>query len=179
MKRIMPHIRFEAKLKKNGERGCWLWRGATNSAGYGRMMCGSRRDGSRHQEAVQRFAYRFYTGPIPDGSVVYAKCQQRTCANPLHLRVATRQEMIRLAVKRGTWIQGAHLPALASHPGERNGRARLKDEMVRKIAESLARNEQPKNLAKQYGVTVSHISAIRHHRTRKYIFESPETEEDA
>lgn len=68
--------------------GCWLWLGAINHDGYGRL----RIDG--HSWFVHRLAYEILVGPIPKGLELDHKCRVRCCANPGHLEPVTHHENI-------------------------------------------------------------------------------------
>lgn len=56
--------------------GCWLWLGAVNHAGYGRI---------RASLKAHRLSYQLFIGEIPEGYHVHHKCKVRCCVNPEHL----------------------------------------------------------------------------------------------
>ena len=68
------------------ENGCWVWPGAKQPNGYGRITVGGR------ARFVHRVAYVEFVGPIPDGLVVDHVCRNRACFNPEHLRCCTQGE---------------------------------------------------------------------------------------
>ena len=83
------------------ETGCWLWRGAKNSRGYGQMavrVAGRQRPLSR---SVHRIVAELSFGAIPDGMYVCHHCDVRACANPDHLYVGTAKSNAADAVRRG------------------------------------------------------------------------------
>jgi hypothetical protein len=123
------HQRFESMIDQAGK--CWLWKGCKKD-GYGYMMTGSRSDGTRRKIAAHVFSYRYYNGPIPPGMVVYRKCTTTGCVNPEHLRVGTRGDMVRMALKHGTWKQGNAL-SFPNTAGENNGRSKLTNDQRRAI----------------------------------------------
>lgn len=47
--------------------GCWIFLGATNTSGYGRVVVGSKRDGSNRQKYVHRITSRTVSGQSPQG----------------------------------------------------------------------------------------------------------------
>ena len=88
-------IRFWAKVDKRGPIECWNWL-ATTRWGYG--MIGR---GGHHSETLcaHRFSYELLVGPIPSGMVLDHICHNRACVNPAHLRLATRKQNNRNAIR--------------------------------------------------------------------------------
>lgn len=81
------------------EHGCWIFKGATNSRGYG-LVCSGRKGKSI---LTHRLAVIVRDGSIPDGMTVDhqchdaqtcapATCQHKRCVNPEHLKVMTIAE---------------------------------------------------------------------------------------
>lgn len=64
---------------------CWIWHGATDSGGYGRLT----RKGVNFSS--HRYAYEFLIGPIPSGLLLDHLCRVRLCVNPIHLEPVTRK----------------------------------------------------------------------------------------
>lgn len=78
--------RIQKRLDKTGD--CWLWTGALNGYGYGRI---------RSQYVlyrIHRVAYEATVGPIPHGQPLDHLCRVRHCANPAHLEPVTEQENV-------------------------------------------------------------------------------------
>lgn len=71
------------------DKGCWVWLGSVNGAGYGQH--GQKRTG------VHRIAYELWNGPIPRGVQVDHKCRVRCCVNPEHLRLLSPSANTRVA----------------------------------------------------------------------------------
>jgi hypothetical protein len=70
--------------------GCWIYLGHIDKKGYGRIVVGSRSDGTRVQgERVHRVVYKERVGPIPEGldidHVRARGCVSRACCNTDHL----------------------------------------------------------------------------------------------
>lgn len=77
------------------EGGCWIWYGAMDSQGYGRVTF--RVDGRRVWTGAHRAFYEGFVGPIPEGLDLDHLCRVRACVNPAHLEPVTRS----VNLKRG------------------------------------------------------------------------------
>ena len=88
--------RFVEKIEvAEGKPGCWLWKGAVGSDGYGRL----RRRGVTY--SAHRFAYELFKGPIPEGLCVMHRCDVPHCVNPTHLVVGTKADNSRDMLRKG------------------------------------------------------------------------------
>ena len=74
------------------ENGCWLWQGAQNGDGYGKVWLNSR------YSLTHRVAYEVAVEPIPDGYQIDHLCRVRGCCNPAHLEAVTPLENHRRGV---------------------------------------------------------------------------------
>jgi hypothetical protein len=85
--------------------GCWLWigTGRTNPSGleYGRLVFGSRSDGSRRSVSAHRLSYTAFKGEIPTGMNVLHKCDVPFCVNPDHLFLGTQGENMQDCLMKG------------------------------------------------------------------------------
>lgn len=82
--------RFWSKVDQAaGPDGCWHWKGATNSWGYGYFRVG------RHMLRAHRVAYTLTHGGITAGLYVLHSCDIRGCCNPAHLREGTQAENVK------------------------------------------------------------------------------------
>ncbi len=84
-----PLERFLRKIQPI-ESGCWLWQGALNGSGYGRLGV------DYHLVRAHRFSYEHFIGLIPSGMEPDHLCRNRACVNPDHLELVTsRQNTLR------------------------------------------------------------------------------------
>jgi len=94
--------RWEAKVNKTSESGCWEWTGAKYRKNYGHF----RRfiDGSWVMYKAHRFSYeQFKNGgkKLEKHLCVCHTCDNPSCVNPEHLFVGTIQDNINDKVKKG------------------------------------------------------------------------------
>ena len=78
--------KFEDKINKNSNTGCWIFTGSCSANGYGKI-CVRYKTISTH-----RYSYIKYVGPIPEGLLVLHKCDTPSCVNPEHLFLGTQSD---------------------------------------------------------------------------------------
>lgn len=113
--------RFAPRLIPEPNSGCWLWTGATDELGYGKLMY------RRRKLRVHRVSYELHYGSIPDGLLVCHRCDTRLCANPEHLFLGTIKDNMDDKIKKGrqnapskisdrqaTWALNCGLSAIAA-----------------------------------------------------------------
>jgi len=83
--------RFHAQHLPEPNSGCWLWIGATDTCGYGRIRI------SGKQISAHRASFIHSRGGIPEGTEIDHTCTIRACVNPVHLEPVTH----RINVLRG------------------------------------------------------------------------------
>ena len=92
--------RFEAKVVKNKETGCWDWAGSASSHGYGQIYCKGK------NWRAHRFSYMIYKGEIPEDKVLMHECDNKLCVNPSHLKAGTQADNIADMVAKGRQAKG-------------------------------------------------------------------------
>lgn len=86
------------------DRGCWNWRGATNSNGYGCIGAQGK------VQLTHRVSYELHVGPISDGLQIDHLCRNRICINPAHLDPVTAAEHAKRSLRaRATHCINGHL----------------------------------------------------------------------
>ena len=76
--------RFRRYVEKTD--GCWLWTGYVTNVGYGRLNL------HRQPTYAHRAMWEHKRGPIPDGMEIHHICGVKTCVNPQHMTLVTREE---------------------------------------------------------------------------------------
>lgn len=76
------------------EDGCWIWQGARQPEGYGRIKVRGRMD------MAHRLAYRLAKGAIPAFFQIDHLCFTPSCVNPDHLEAVTAAENVSRSVLR-------------------------------------------------------------------------------
>lgn len=142
--------RFWAKVDKKD--GCWIWTGATLSAGgYGSIRV------DKKSTRAHRLAYELTRGPIPPNTLLRHTCDNPKCVNPDHLLLGTHRENTKDAIERGQ-----------HQVGERSVLSILSTEAVTTIRAAISAGVPGRYLAKQFGVSESLISKIKLNKKRKY-----------
>lgn len=142
--------RFWSKVKITTSNECWEWQGFKKH-GYGKFEM----DGKIHQ--AHRIAYLLQDNHIPKGLFVCHHCDNRSCMNPEHLFLGTRQDNIDDCVNKNR-----------HHHGETHTNAKLSTLDIADIREFLNIGIKPKVLAQFYHVGRPHIYNIKNFRKRQH-----------
>ncbi len=96
--------RFWPKVDREADGGHWIWTGAHDHHGYGRIQRGGRAGGILK---AHRVAYELVVGPIPEGLEIDHLCRVSSCVNPAHLESVTHLTNMRRGIAaRATCRQG-------------------------------------------------------------------------
>lgn len=109
---IYPHPTVEERLIRGRdeiEEGCWEWKRATNSMGYGVLTVNYR------TAYAHRLAWEMENGPIPDGALVLHRCDNPRCVRPDHLFLGTHADNMADMTAKGRHRYGENRPSLAGH----------------------------------------------------------------
>lgn len=139
--------RFWEKVDKTDS--CWLWTAATNRKGYGifsvaRMTCA----------LAHRVSWKLEHGSDPVGVLLHT-CDTPNCVRPSHLVDGTIEQNNKDMAAKGR---------AARRPGELAPWAVLKQHQVDRIR-AMKGTVRQVDLAAEYGVSRSHISAIQRGKT--------------
>lgn len=109
--------------------GCWIWLGAIDSLGYGRLK-------SPLGRLAHRASFIVHGGPVPPHDL-HHKCATPTCVNPDHLVAVTRSEHMALEptvrtngnrgkshCKYGHPLEGANVRVSTSPDGKKHRECR-------------------------------------------------------
>lgn len=130
---------------------CVEWPYASAS-GYGVVWTGTRMNN------VTRLSCEGAHGPPFDGADTAHSCHNPLCMNPRHLRWATRSENQLDRVKDGTDMRG-----------EWHWGVRLTASNVLAIRDRAESGEKQRDLAREYGISVQHMSGIVNKKEWKWL----------
>ena len=158
--------RLISHMKINKTTGCWEWQGSKRN-GYGRMIIGSRTDGTRKTVSTHRLSYELHYGEIPQGMEICHKCDNPCCINPDHLFAGTRQDNVDDRERKGR-----------NNPpkGEKHPKAKLTELDVLTIKEKRLQGVSFGKLAKEYGVCKKTIQDAVSGKTWSYLPNPPKGE---
>jgi hypothetical protein len=109
---------------------------------------------------AHRVSYAVHNGPIPAGQVVRHKCDFPPCVRPDHLELGSQVDNAMDSVERGRARRAR---------GRDNPFARLNEEQVRQIRTRSFRYGEMSQLARDLGVSLNTIQAIRAGRKWRHV----------
>lgn len=144
--------RFWSKVDRLGIDECWLWQGAIDKDGYGKITIGSR------TYRAHRVAYELHTGLVDEGMFILHHCDNPTCCNPYHLFQGTNRDNIEDMLKKGRSLIGS-----------KHHKSKLSEEDI-PIIRNLYKSGVPMNLlAEKYKVDAGNIHHIVNRNTWKHV----------
>jgi hypothetical protein len=139
--------RFWSKVDKSGgQDACWPWTRKPNTGGYGQFSIGRGKN-----IRVNRAAFLFSGGPIPEGLHVLHKCDNPMCCNPKHLFVGTHADNMADRSKKNRQ---------ARLLGEKNPYAKLSNKQVFALKMLRSCGWRQTILATFFSVSQRHVSRI-------------------
>lgn len=142
---------------------CWVWQGAT-SGGQPKMHVYCHEHGDKRTQQGTRAAWTLAHGtPPPAGALVFRRCGNPLCLNPVHLGLARSLADIGLHVRRSGKLLGSAVDARRANAARGRAAQGIVDtppEIVRAIR-AAGHEVTGRALSRQFGVTESTVSKIR------------------
>lgn len=156
MTRCDPNRIFK-RVVQDAATGCWNYHGGRSSSGYGIVSVCNKSVGAH------RLSFELANGPIPKGLWVLHRCDNPSCINPDHLFLGTAADNnADCKSKRRT----------ACRIGEKNTRARLVEKTVMEIRRLANTGISQRKIARQFGISQQHVSAISRGRFWSHLQEA-------
>jgi hypothetical protein len=144
---------FWAKVDVKTADGCWPWLGGKQNKGYGMFWVGHK------NYLAHRVSYHLHTGKILFGSLMHT-CDNPDCVNPNHLREGSQIENVSDMFRKNRQVD---------QKGEKNPRAILTTDQVRKIRDLKKEGKTNVELGNMFGVHFGTISNICIRKIWKHI----------
>jgi hypothetical protein len=135
-------VRFLSKVEREQAGGCWIWRGAKTTNGYGQMMVAV--GGKQKAYRAHRLSYELHKGDVPPGIFVCHTCDNPLCVNPDHLFAGTHADNMADMARKGRGSPPPRSTRLTSD----------------QVAHILKREMTTRQYAALYGVHRAHISNL-------------------
>lgn len=145
---------------------CWVWKNGKTTAGYGMFML-SKKEGGVY---AHRFSYELFNGPIKKGHYICHRCDVPSCVNPKHLFSGTQKDNMRDALKKGRYSFGKiHASKCIPPKGEKNGQAKLTENIVREIRKYHSNMITYREIAKKFSICQTTAFNIVKRKSWKHI----------
>ena len=157
--------RFWSKVSRVSLNGCWEWTANKNNQGYGLYRPG----GTAPKRLAHRLSYADRNGDIPKGMLVLHKCDNPLCVNPDHLVLGTFRDNTQDMVAKG---RHRYKPSGIAPPtliGVANPKAKLTEEIVRKLRSEMAAGKAVRAIARELSMDAATIRDIRNRKTWRHV----------
>lgn len=147
-------VRFKDFFMEGHEDECWLWSGAPDRDGYGRLWV--------YEEKKTRGAHCYAWEQanqlrVPTGMCVCHTCDTRLCVNPRHLWLGTNTENTQDKVAKGRQARGTSITSNRKPVSKR----KLCADAVRRMRSMFAEGASGPLVASTFGVSASMANAVR------------------
>lgn len=147
---------------KDEDTGCIEWQRVLTRDGYGKTKVKGR------TLPAHRAMWFATHGVVEPDLFVCHHCDNRRCLNIEHLFLGTAKDNMADKMKKGRWHGGPATWKLTSL-GSNHHNAKLNEDSVRQIRKRASNGEMFAQLAKDYGVSATAISATVSGRTWKQV----------
>jgi hypothetical protein len=145
---------FNKISKEDHEKGCWIWIGHKNKAGYGRIRQ------KYKDKTAHRFSWEIFNGPIPESMFICHTCDNPPCCNPDHLFLGTPKDNTQDCIKKNRQRY---------QKGSAHNMAKLSESEIPKIRELLKNGEKQYIIARMFNVSPMIISKIKHRKLWNHV----------
>lgn len=145
--------------------GCWLWLGALKSdSGYGNMIIGSRKDGTRKSVSAHRASFEAHFQKVGSDAEVCHRCDNPFCVNPDHLFEGTRLINVADMISKGR---------SAPQVGQKNANSVISEETAQTIINLLSAGVGPSKISRSHGISLHICKDISRGRRWKHLLPEP------
>lgn len=148
--------KFWSKVHFGESNDCWEWIAYKDKDGYGNFRIKDYR-GRHTMIGSHRYMYKMVVDDFNDDLLCLHSCDNPPCVNPNHLWIGTNDDNIQDMIKKGRNVT-YHLPPMV---GSKHPKAKLDEEIVRRIKEKILSGVKQRAIAKEYDVYETVISKIK------------------
>lgn len=149
----MKFQRFWSKVKI--QRGCWVWKATMDRHDYGKLLVGSRKDGTRRIRRAHRISYEIVRGEIPEGLQVLHKCDNPPCVRPSHLVLGTHKDNM-----SDMYAKNRRDHKKIGRPGELHHNCKITSEIALEIRRLCADGKSQQEVGELFGLSQTHVGRI-------------------
>lgn len=144
--------RFAAKVMIGAGDACWLWLGAKDKKGYGKVRF---LDGMLF---AHRVSYYLFVGIIPEGQSILHRCDTPACVRPDHLFLGTQRDNMVDKSAKGRVLRGS-----------KHQNSRITEAQAASILLLAAKGSPQSLIAKLHGISQSQVSNIVRRKVWRHI----------